>query len=105
MAERNPCRGGRWDALPGNAGENGRDDRTGGKSHASDRPASTVAALSAALRPLERRGAVPSCAVSSAASPVLRLRGVVKRYGPITAVDGLDLLSLIHISEPTRRTP
>ncbi len=37
----------------------------------------------------EGRGRVASCAVS--ASPAIRLRGVVKRYGEITAVDGLDL--------------
>ncbi len=45
--------------------------------------------LHAANRPRPPRS-VPSCAVPTA-SPALRLSGVVKRYGEITAVDGLDL--------------
>src|SRR5262249_36849467 len=34
---------------------------------------------------------VPASAPTSAGAPAISLRGVVKRYGPITAVDGLDL--------------
>ncbi len=30
--------------------------------------------------------------------------GLTKRFGRTLALDGLELLSLIHISEPTRRS-
>jgi lipooligosaccharide transport system ATP-binding protein len=43
-----------------------------------------------AAQAAESAGPVASCAVPTA-SPALRLRGVVKRYGEITAVNGLDL--------------
>src|SRR3954463_5586446 len=56
-------------------------DRAGG-SRTRTRPRSRCSPEPEKLRSME---------VGQGGQPALRLRGVVKRYGPITAVDGLDL--------------
>lgn len=35
--------------------------------------------------------AIPSQSSALGSRPAIRVRGLVKRYGPITAVDGIDL--------------
>src|ERR1700754_5258496 len=42
------------------------------------------------MEPVMSTTSVPSSAAASAATPVLQARGLVKRYGNVTALDGCD---------------
>src|SRR5215470_19077148 len=42
------------------------------------------------MEPVMSTTSVPSSATTSAATPVLEARGLIKRYGQVTALDGCD---------------